>query len=477
MIMRHFSVFALCFLCGVVALLALPLGASGQNPNATPTIPAITVPAATAATSAPPRRYKVVGYFPQWGMYARNYRVKDIVTNGAADKLTHINYAFANVSTGSRCYMETRLGWGDASADYEVKYSAAQSVDGQADEIGQPISGHFNQLRKLKAMYPHLKVLISIGGYTWSGRFSEAALPENRIAFVQSCIDLFIRGNLPTWAFVSGGTPAAGTNNGRAAGVFDGIDIDWEYPAMPAFPGDPQRDLPPHQYRPEDTANFTALLAEFRKQLDEIGRETGKYYELTIAAPLDEARYSKMELGKIHQYLDFINIMAYDVNGAWDADGPTNFHAPLYTSPDDPTPADQRYSVATAVQGFLAEGVPPGKIVVGVPFYGRGWTKVPNQNNGLYQSDPAMQPAPGRWEAGIDDYKRLKQLGYPSFRDPKTGAFWVFDGSTFWSYDDPDAIRAKMAFIRAQQLGGAMFWSLDGDDGTLIVAVFDGLNR
>lgn len=465
--MNRSHVFKVLFGCCLIALMTLPMRVFSQDPTAVPAAP----------TSVPPSDLKIVGYFAQWGMYARNYRVKDIVTNGAADKLTHINYAFANVSTESRCYMETRLGWGDASADYEVKYNKDQSVDGKADEMGQPINGHFNQLKKLKAMYPHLKVLISIGGFSWSGRFSDAALPENRVAFVSSCIDLYIRGNIPLWAYVSGGTPTAGTNNGRAAGVFDGIDIDWEFPAVPAFMGDPSRNLPPNVYRPEDTENFTALLAEFRKQLDEVGREHGRHYELTIAAPLDKARYSKMELSKIHPYLDFINIMAYDVYGAWDADGPTNFNAPLYTSPDNPAPVDERYSVETAVNGFLAEGVPPEKIVVGVPFYGRGWTNVPNQNNGLYQSDPAMKPAPGLWEDGIEDYKRLKKLDYPSFRDPKSGTFWIFDGTTFWNYDDPEVIKDKMAFIKSKGLGGAMFWSLDGDDGTLISAVYDGLNK
>jgi chitinase len=324
-------------------------------------------------------------------------------------------------------------------------------------------------------MYPHLKVLLSIGGWTWSGRFSDAALPRNREAFVKSCIDLFIRGNLPIWAFVSGGTPSAGAANGRAAGVFDGIDIDWEFPAVPAFPGDSSRNIPPHVYRPEDTQNFTALLAEFRRQLDLVGKENGKHYLLTIAAPPDEARYSKFELGKIHPYLDFINIMAYDINGAWNATGPTNFHAPLYVSPDDPSAPEQRVSIDTAVSGYLKLGVPAAKIVVGVPFYGRGWTGVPNKNNGLYQSADSMKAAPATFEAGIEDYKKLKALNFPSFRDPKTQAFWIYDGTTFWNYDDPQAIAAKMDYIKAKGLGGAMFWSLDGDDGTLIAAIAERL--
>lgn len=482
--MRRASGITLIVLIGmffaVLATAAVPLRAQDATSTAT------TAPTAVATSSgragSGDTGYKIVGYFLQWGMYSRNYRVKQVETSDAASKLTHINYAFANVSTESRCYEETRGGWGDATADYQVSYSADDSVDGIADEPMQQLKGHFNQLKKLKAMHPQLKVLMSIGGWTWSGRFSDAALPQNREAFVKSCIDLFIRGNLPLWAYVTGGTPTAGANNGRAAGVFDGIDIDWEYPAAPGFEGDPTRNLPPNIYRPEDTQNFTALLAEFRRQLDEIGKENGKHYLLTIAAPAAEDKYSRMELAKIHPYLDYINVMAYDMHGAFaaTATGPADFLAPLYPSPSDPSPLpDRNFSVDTTITGYLGQGIPPNKLVVGLPFYGRGWTNVPDKNHGLYQSDPAMQAAPATYEAGLEDYKKLANLGYPLFRDPVTQAAWLFNGKTFWSYDDPITIATKMKYIKDKGLGGAMFWSLDGDDskGTLITAVHDGLMK
>jgi chitinase len=423
-------------------------------------------------TALPATGYKIVGYFVQWGMYERNYRIKQVNTTGSAARLTHINYAFANISTDSRCFEETRAGWGDAYADYEVSYSATDSVDGVADERGQPIRGHFNQIKKLKAIYPHLKVLLSIGGWSWSGRFSDAALPENRVAFVKSCLDLFIQGNLPLFAFASDGTPT-GMDNTRAIGVFDGIDIDWEYPASPAFEGDPSRNLPPNKYRPEDTQNFTALLAEFRRQLDELGEQNRTHYLLTIAAPAGVEKYSKIELDKVHPYLDWINVMTYDMHGPGEPTGPTNFQAPLYASPDDP--AQPAVSVDGTITAYLAKGVPSEKIVMGIPFYGRGWTGAPNKNNGLYQQ--AAAPAPGRFEAGIEDYKVLAKLGYPSFLDSKTQAMWIYDGKTWWNYDDPLVIAAKTTYIREKKLGGVMFWSLDGDDGTLIAAIYDGLKH
>ncbi|MBL1286198.1 cellulose binding domain-containing protein, partial [Streptomyces sp. For3] len=139
-----------------------------------------------------------LGYFTEWGVYGRNYHVKNLVTSGSAAKITHINYAFGNVQ-GGKCTI------GDAYADYDKAYTADQSVDGVADTWDQPLRGNFNQLRKLKAKYPNIKVIWSFGGWTWSGGFGAAA--QNPAAFAQSCYDLV---EDPRWA-----------------DVFDGIDIDW----------------------------------------------------------------------------------------------------------------------------------------------------------------------------------------------------------------------------------------------------------
>jgi chitinase len=415
--------------------------------------------------------YRIVGYFPHWGIYTNDYTVQQAHTNGSASILTHINYAFANVGYDLRCSEETRAGWGDAYADYGRPFSGEESVDFVADSLDQDLKGHFNQLRKLKLIYPHLKILLSIGGATWSGRFSDAALPEHREEFVRSCIDMFIRGNLPWMNEHAVGGP------GSAAGLFDGIDIDWEFPASPGFEGDPRFGIPPNVYRSEDTDNFTGLLAEFRQQLDQVGIETGKEYLLTIAAPALYEQYSKIDLENIHPYLDFINIMTYNMHGAWNSTGPTNFHAPLFSSPNDPTPLQQRNaSVDNTVSAYIAAGVPTHKIVVGIPFYGRGWTGVPNRDNGLYQSAPGMRPAPARFTPGQEDYRRLQQLDFPSFRDPITQGFWIFDGNTFWSFDDPVSITAKIDYIQIRGLSGTMVWSLESDNGTLIAAISNALN-
>ena len=394
-------------------------------------------------TPPPPADKEVVGYFIQWGVYRRDYHVKNIVTSGSANTLTVINYAFAGIGDDLKCEIL------DSYADYNKRYDADESVDGIADTVEQSLKGNFNQLKKLKAMYPNIRVIISIGGWSDSDKFSDAALPENRVAFVSSCVDMFISGKFD---------PENGVVD---ADVFDGIDIDWEYPGTCGATCNARPD--------EDPENFTALLAEFRNQLDAFNQNL----LLTAATPASEYYYSLIELEKIHQYLDWINLMAYDFHGSWEQNGPTNHHANLYTSESDPS--NLFMSADTSVQGYLDAGVPAGKINLGLPFYGKGWASVPDTNDGLYQ--PAGRIPRGTWEKGSEDYKTLKNKGYPSFWDDKAEAHWIYNGNIFWTYDNEDSISAKMAYISEYELGGVMFWELSGDDpeGTLIHSIEVGL--
>ena len=403
---------------------------------------------------------RIVGYFTQWGIYGRNFKVRDLHTSGAAQRLTHINYAFGNVSSNSECFIVNQQGVGDAWADYQRGFTAAESVDGVGDTWDQRLKGNFNQLRKLKELHPHLKVYISLGGWTWSRYFSDAALPQNRERFVRSCIDLYLRGNLP----IQGGEPAGGP--GSAFGVFDGIDLDWEWPASEGNDG--------NVVRPQDKQNFTALVREFRRQLDALEAETGRDYDLTAFLPADPNKIAAgFEIAQIFPEFTFATVQGYDFHGAWEPRA--NHQSNLFNTPGDPSPV--RFSVDTAIQAYLAGGAPADKLVVGVPFYGRGWTGVPNGGtNGLFQTGTG--PAPGTWEAGVEDYKVLATRSGQRFRDTSTGALWLYDGTQWWSYDDATLLTQKTGYIKGNGLGGAMIWSLDGDDAnaTLTKALHAGLN-
>ncbi|WP_313276267.1 glycosyl hydrolase family 18 protein [Stenotrophomonas sp.] len=400
---------------------------------------------------------RVIGYFTQWGIYGRNYRVKNIDSSGSAARLTHINYAFGNVRN-NRCEVgithaadPASGAGGDAYADYTRSVGASESVSGVADQWNQPLRGNWNQLKQLKAKYPQLKTLISLGGWTWSRGFSSAARPENRQAFVASCIDAYIKGNLPF-------TDNAG-GKGVAAGVFDGIDIDWEYPAACGLACGTSADRD----------NFTALLAEFRRQLDAV--RPGLLLTVAVGAGIDKIRPT--DPAAYHRYLDFINVMTYDFHGAWA--GTTNHHSALFHSPADPSTGDAAlYNSNDTIEAYLQRGVPAAKLNLGVGFYGRGWTGVARTNNGLYQSG---RPAAGKYEAGIEDWKVLKNLGWPVHTDPLAQATWLYDGNTFWSVDTPEMLGRKMAYIKAQGLGGAFFWEFSGDDaqGTLVNSIGNGL--
>jgi chitinase len=403
----------------------IPMGSCGGGVTSTPTSTNTPVGPTNTPTRTPTQvpggGAKILGYFTEWGVYGRNYHVKNIVTSGSASKLTHINYSFGNVQNG-QCVI------GDTYAAYDKFYDAASSVDGVADtwDAGA-LRGNFNQLRKLKQMYPHIKILWSFGGWTWSGGFTQAA--ANPTAFANSCYNLL---HDPRWN-----------------GVFDGIDIDWEYPNTCGLSC--------------DTSGYAAYKNLMQALRARFGSEL-----VTAAVPAGYSHINAADYGGAAQYVDWYNVMTYDFFGAFDADGPTAPHSPLYSYSGIP---QANFYSDYAIQLYRQKGVPANKLLLGIGFYGRGWTGVSNVNGGLNQ--PASGAAPGAYEAGIQDYKLLATQCPPT--GTVAGTAYAYCGGQWWSYDTPATIAGKMTYKKNQGLGGAFFWELSGDtsNGALISALYN----
>jgi len=382
----------------------------------------------------------LIGYFPQWGVY-NQYFVKNLVTTGGAGLLDQIDYSQA-VIADNRCAV------GDPNADLNFAYTAANSLDGKADDPTAPLKGNFHQLRELRRLYPKLKVLISIEGKP--DGFAVAARPENRVAFVSSCIDMFIRGHL-----------APGIEGGRLpSSLFDGFDVDWEYPG------------------PEDKDNYVGLLAEFRRQIDAL--HSGLKLTIATAAALDH--YQGFDLKAVAALVDQMSVMNYDYNGPWSHK--TGILAPLYEIPGDPLHGN---TVDATIEGYLQAGVPAAKLLLGIPFYAYGWDGVADVNHGLFQ---AGQPIRGdhfysfiqslhqvtgqvTGEATGQATGQATVGNFTLYRDETSKAPWLYDGKTFWSFDDPVSIRAKLGYAREHKLGGVMVWELSNDsaDAALLKAI------
>ena len=328
----------------------------------------------------------------------------------AARKLTRINYAFANLQGG-------------------------RIVNGfNADDE------NLARLVALKQENPALTVLISVGGWSWSGNFSDMALTqESRRVFIDSAVEFIEKHNL------------------------DGLDIDWEYPGQ-AGAG--------NRFRPEDKQNYTLLLREIRARFKQEEKRVHRPLYLTIATGASSAFLANTEMNKVQRYVDTINLMAYDYYEP-SGDGITGNHAPLYADPDDP----KRVSADRSVREYEEAGVPAEKIVLGVPFYGHVWGEVEDANHGLFRPG---KPVPHAFARYRDISANMLGQGFARYWDGASSVPYLYnaDKKIFVSYEDPESLALKCRYVHEHKLGGIMFWEYGGDSGgTLLDAIDEGLRQ
>lgn len=341
---------------------------------------------------ANPAPVKVIAYYMGDGSDLERYNF---------NQLTHIIYSFLHLQGNQLSF--------DSAKDQEA----------------------MRKLVALKKTYPHLKVLLSLGG--WGG--------------CETCSDIF-NSDINRKAF------AASTLKLIQEYHADGIDLDWEYPTIAGFPG--------HKFAAYDRDNFSALVRELRTVL-------GNRYELSFAAGgFDHFLETAVDWQAIMPLLDNVNLMTYDiVNGGTPH---TGHHTALYSTPQ------QKDSTDNAVQKLLRIGVAPEKIVIGAAFYSRVWQGVEAANNGLYQQGKHIDGA------GFKDYPTHfpTAAGYNYYWDDIAKAPFYYNAQQkiFVTFDDQRSMKEKVNYLQKLNLGGIMFWQLphDTDNNGLLDAIHQNLN-
>ncbi len=441
------------------------------------------------------RAKKISVYLPDYKVYGGFYP-RQLVTSGSASKIDTVILSFGDIRADANgnpvCATE------DEFADYQYNFTRQYSVDGTDDSFAPgALRGYVHQLQELKTLYPKIKILISLGGYSpGTGGFTAAvASPTMMRNLVASCVGGYINGNfnqttgstqiapfnsaLPTQAALAG--TAASIN--PVSGIFDGFDIDWEFPIA------------------AQKASYTAFLTEFRNQLKAAGAANGKRYLLSAYLPAGEQNFQNIDLPGVGAVIDYANLQSYDFNGPYDQH--TGFNGPLYQSEYD----SSNFNIDFTITSYISGGFPARKILLGIPFYAYGWTvtgaeqsgqngrfaasvnasgtaSAPPTPNPMYvtvqQGNPLLPPPSVVYTTSPEDYTLFSDILPFSqvFRDSRADVPYLWDGTNFWSYDDQESIRTKMKYARAKSLGGSFVFEITGDlpDGGLLKSIYNGLN-
>jgi len=318
-------------------------------------------------------------------------------------RLSHINYAFV-----------------------DIKDNRAWLHNEATDTI------NLRRLSELKRINPDLKILISIGGWSWSKNFSDAVFTDTS-----------------TQNFASSAVAIVSTYN------LDGIDIDWEYPGMI---GDS------NVYRPEDKEHYTVLFKKLREGLDSLSTTTHMKYYVTTAVGGSQAYIDHTEMDKVQQYADYINIMSYDYKGGSDAI--SGHHTNLYNSSGD----EHEHSAHRSIEAFIGAGVPPGKIVIGIAFYGKGWQMESADHKGLFRK--TLKPTRGGGFTYLKD-SLINKNGFKQHWDSKAKAPYLFNSEkkVFITYDNEKSVKQKCKYVKRHDLAGAMFWEYLSDKKEYLLTV------
>lgn len=283
-------------------------------------------------------------------------------------------------------------------------------------------------IKKLKEHNPKTKMVLAIGGYGADG-FSDASLDGNRYLFTESIINMVKELEL------------------------DGVDIDWEYPAFHAWNT--------QKARPEDTQNFTSLMKELREKLYRLPHPKNKKYLLTFASGTQDWYFQNVEVKKVEKYVDYINVMTYDFTGRWS--DTTGYNSNLY--PDRGNKA--KHSIDQVITMYLDHEIDSKKLLLGVPAYSYGWKDVKSKTDGAFSPGKPIDIDNTDLSYKTIEKSYLNKNGYKRYYDDQAKTAYLYNGNTFISYEDKEALAEKVKYIKAKELGGAMVWeySQDAEDG------------
>jgi chitinase len=334
----------------------------------------------------------MVGYYTSWSRHSGFTPDKIDVS-----KLTHINYAFVDINSSLQLVMD------DSSTDLK----------------------NFKDLRNLKNKNPALKIIISVGGWDNSKRFSDAALTDSsRETFARSCISFILEHGL------------------------DGVDLDWEYPVSGGLAG--------NAHRPQDKQNYTKLVQKIRQKLNAQTAKDGKRYFLTVTGAPDKDFINKIEPINLVSYIDYLFIMGYDMHGPWE--DKADFNAPLYSQ--------NQFNVNQGIANYLNAGVSPKKLVLGMPFYGYCYEVTNLDGNGFNRAFTSSKSI--SYDSVVSQF--FNNSAYSAYYDEKASVPYLLGNHTFITYENSKSIAQKAWLAKKYGLAGVGAWELSFDKSATLLS-------